>query len=69
MGKEFEVPIGLVTLQAYGIEVCLSELYKEMSSVISDLEDQLLPQFEGKPTHPGDFTIVIEIQFPRDENN
>ena len=63
LGKNVEVPVGLVTLTAAGQSVCLSEILERVEQLTAKLEEQLTQQFADLPSATSDMLLAVEIEF------
>ena len=63
LGKSVDIPIGLITLQASGHTVCISDIMERVQQLTTKVEKQIKEQFVDLPSAPTDMLACIEIEF------
>jgi hypothetical protein len=66
-GKPFQAPVDHVVLTAFNTRVDLSELHRQIAQVTRNLEEILLPQFDGKPHESSTHLIVLTGTFATEQ--
>jgi hypothetical protein len=66
LGKMFHPPVDLITLDASGCSVCLSEVVRNVEPLVRSLEEVLNEQFKDQSLVLRDSLICAEIGFQKD---
>ena len=63
IGRETELPIGLLTLEAHGLKICFREILSPLSRALSDLEASLEKGVGDRPRSPSDAFLRVHVSF------
>ena len=62
--RAVQAPIDLITLDAHGSAVCLSDMWRALAEYVAGFEAILRPQFAGMPLAKRDLLATWTIDFP-----